>query len=85
MWQPHYAHYQLRMREIEAQVDRRRRWQLEDAGNGRPIGSDRSPNPARAGAARVAAGISRAAARFALRLDRRVTVESSRKRMLPDA
>ncbi len=85
MWQTTYDLYQLRMREIEAEAERRRRWQLDDRWNGRPYVSGRAPNRARAGAARAARLISRAADRFALWLDGRVSAEPGRDRVLRDA
>lgn len=84
MWQTHYDLYLLRMRELEREADRRRRWQLQDRWNGRPT-SGRGPNRARAGAARAAAAVSRVAARFAVRLGGRVIVEPGPERLLRDA
>jgi hypothetical protein len=85
MWQTHYYLAVMRMRELEAATDRRRRWQLQDLSNGRTTAPGRGANRARAGAARAAATISRAAARFAVRLDGRVFVEPGSERLLPDA
>mgnify|MGYP001178122203 CR=1 FL=1 len=76
MWQAHYDLYLMRMRALEAEVERRRRWQLQDQWNGRATAAPRVANRARVGAAQVAAVISRGAARLALRLDGRVVVES---------
>lgn len=85
MWQTQYYLCRMRMRELEAEADRRRRWQLQDRWNGRPTTSSRAPNRARAGAARAAATISRAAGRFAVRLDGRVVVDTGSERLLRDA
>jgi hypothetical protein len=85
MWQTHYYLAVMRMRELEAEVDRRRRWQLQDGWNGHPTAPGGDPNRVRAGAARAAAGISRAVARFAVRLDGRVVVEPGSERLLRDA
>jgi len=84
MWQVQYHLHMMRMRELEAEADRRRRWQLEDRWNSRPTATDRAPNRARAGAARAAGRMSRAAARFAWWLDGRVVVERGSKRVLRD-
>lgn len=85
MWQTMYDLHRLRMRELEAAADRRRGWALEDGWNGRPTAGDRAPSRGRATAARAVAGISRAAARFAMWLDRRVVVEPRADRVLRDA
>ena len=85
MWQTYYDLYLLRRRELEAEADRRRRWQLEDRWNGRPSAPDGAPNRARDGAARAARLISRAAGQFATRLDERVSVEPGPERPLRDA
>lgn len=85
MWQVQYYLYQMRLRELEAEADRRRRWELQDGWNGRAARAGRGPNRARTGAARAAAAISRTAARLALRLDRRVMAESGPERLLRDA
>ncbi len=84
MWQTQYYLHMMRMRELEADADRRRRWQLEDRWNSRPTVTDRAPSRARAGAARAVARMSRAAARLAVWLDGRVVVERGSKRVLRD-
>jgi hypothetical protein len=85
MWQTMYDIHRLRMRELEAAADRRRRWALEDGWNARTSAGDPAPSRARAGAARAAASISRGAARIALWLDCRVVVEARGDRVLRDA
>ena len=85
MWQSMYDLHRLRMRELEAEADRRRRWALEDGWNARRSADDPARGRARAGAARAAASISRAAARFALWLDCRVAVDARGDRILRDA
>jgi hypothetical protein len=85
MWQTHYYLAVMRMRELEAEADRQRRWQLQDRWNGRATAPGRAPNHACAGAARAAAMISRGAARFAVRLDGRVCVDANPERLLRDA
>jgi hypothetical protein len=85
MWQTMYDLHRLRMRELEAAADRRRRWALEDGWNDRAAASDPARGRARASAARAAAGISRGAARIALWLDCRVVVEARGDRVLRDA
>jgi hypothetical protein len=85
MWQTMYELHRLRVRELEAAADRRRRWALEDGWNDRTSAGDPAPSRARASAARAAASISRGAARFALWLDCRVVVEARGDRVLRDA
>jgi hypothetical protein len=85
MWQTMYDLHRLRMRELEAAADRRRRWALEDGWNDRTSAGDPAPGRARASAARAAASISRGAARIALWLDCRVAVEARGERVLRDA
>jgi hypothetical protein len=85
MWQTMYDLHRLRMRELEAEADRRRRWALEDDWNGRETRADLGESRARARAASAAAGLSRAAARFAVWLDCRVVVEQREDRILRDA
>ena len=85
MWQTQYYLHLARMRELEAEADRRRRWQVEDASNGRWTVRHEEPNRVRAAVARAAALVSRAAARFAVRLDGRVVVDPGSERLLRDA
>ena len=85
MWQVQYDLHRLRMRELEAEADQRRRWHLEDGWNGRAEAIERRPNQVRVRAARAAAALSRAAARFAVRLDGRVVPEAGPERLLHDA
>jgi hypothetical protein len=42
MWQADYHLYQMRMRELEVQAERRRRWELQDRENGRTTTSLRA-------------------------------------------
>jgi hypothetical protein len=85
MWQAHYYLAVQHMHDLETEAARRQRWMLDDARTDRPMAPARLPNPLRAGAARAAAVISRASARFALRLDRRVCVGASPEQLLRDA
>ena len=85
MWQAHYYLAVTRMRELEAEAGRRRRWQLEDTWSDRLTAPRRGPNRMRGGAARAAAGISRVAARFAVRLDGSVCVDGRAERLVRDA
>ncbi len=85
MWQTHYYIAVQRMRDLEAEAARRRGWTLADGPDGRPVPRDRAPSRARVGAAQVAAGVSRAAARVAIWLDCRVAAEPRGDAALRDA
>ena len=85
MWQAHYYLAVNRVRDLAAEADRRRRWQLDDEWSDRPTAADGAPSRVRAGVARAAAAISRAAGRFAVRLDGRVCVDGMPERLLRDA
>ena len=85
MWQTMYDLHRLRQRELEAAAHRRRRWALDDIPGDRLSSGDRAPSRLRAVAARVAAGVSRGTARFALWLDCRVALEPRDGRALRDA
>ena len=85
MWQAHYYLAVNRMRQLEADADRRRRWAFEDGWNGRDTRADLGPSRVRARAAGAAARLSRATARFAVWLDCRVVVEQREERVLRDA
>lgn len=84
MWQHHYVIHAMRMEELRAEADRHRRWHREDEENGRLAGRP-SPGRAREATARALAAISRAAARFAHRLDERVALDLGADRRLRDA
>jgi hypothetical protein len=86
VWQTHYDLCLLRTRELEAEADRRRLWQQpEGRSTGRRSAPNRAPSGVRAGAARAARLIRRAANQFAVRLDGRACVEQGPDRSLRDA
>lgn len=82
MWQTHYDLYLMRKRQLEAEADRRRLWQPEVRSNGRRPALNGAPKRVRAGAARAARLISRAADQFAVRLDGPACVEPGPDRTL---
>ncbi|MDR3634263.1 MAG: hypothetical protein P4L84_10710 [Isosphaeraceae bacterium] len=85
MWQTHYDLVLLRMRELEAEAETRRRWQLEDRWNGQASAPVGGPSRARSGAARAARLVSRAADQFAVWLGGGVPVEPRPDRSLRGA